>query len=113
MSLSALYDVPEDNDDWAAWAFNHAAIHYDIVGALQRKPNITGVQQFLLSPIDQNNFGIWLYYHQTMHNQTNIALGTSGFNLLQLDLKDPDSVKEWLVLNGDEHQRFNAALGVD
>ncbi len=113
MSLAALSDVPQDPDEWDAWAFNHAAIHYDIVGAVRMQKNVTGLQQFLLYPIDQTNFGIWLYYHQTMHNQTNLALGTSGYNLLELDLKDPDSVQEWMVLNLDEHQRFNAALGVD
>lgn len=113
MSLPALYEIPEDPEDWDAWSFNHAAIHYDIFGALQKNPKFVGAQQFLLYPIDSNNFGIWLYYHQTMHNQANLVLGTTGYNLLQLDLKDPDSVQEWLVLNGDEHQRFNTALGVD
>lgn len=113
MSLAALNDIPADQEAWDAWAFNHAVIHYDIVGAVRAQKNVTGLQQFLLYPIDQSNFGLWLYYHQTAHNQANLALGTSGYNLLQLDLKDPDSVQAWIELNLDEHQRFNAALGVD
>lgn len=114
MSLPALFGQPEDASDWDGWGFNHAAIHYNLIPALQAKnPAITGMQQFQLYPIDMKNFDLWLYYHQTMHNQANLVLGTSGYDLLQLDLNDADAVAEWLLLNGDEHQRFNAALGVD
>ena len=113
MSLPFLYSAPADQDEWQAWAFNHAAIHYDIVNALQTQKNVAGLQQFMLHPIDFGNFGIFLYYHQTMHNQANAALGTSGFDLLEVDLNNPSDLRQWLQMNGDEHQRFNAVLQVD
>lgn len=70
------------------------------------------LQQFQLDPMDPNNVGLWLYNHQFMHNQMNQVLGTSGFDFLDLDWSDPDQLQEWLRLNGAEHQRISAALGV-
>ncbi len=109
MGLSALYAVPQTPDDWNAWTFNHAAIHYDIVGAIaqQKKQNLT---QFCLNPI--GDLGMWLYWHASMHNQANAALGTKGNDLLDLDLQDAEQLNEWLLLNGSEHQSWNAILGV-
>ena len=112
MSLPALYTAPQSADDWDAWSFNHAAIHYDLVQAATMQKNVTGLQTFMLHPISDDDVGMWLYWHQTMHNQLNSVLKTSGYNLLQVDFEDPDSVSEWLYLNGDEHARFNAILGV-
>jgi hypothetical protein len=113
MALPALYDI--SNGDWQQWAFNHAAIHYAIFNRIPSfiAPRvINGLQNFSLYPMDTNNISYWLYQHQTMHNQTNVVLGTTGYDLLSLDLGDSDVVQEWLQLNGDEHQRFNAVLGV-
>src|SRR5208282_2649234 len=103
MGLPLLYAQPSTADDWSAWAFNHAANHYDIVSqaALVKSQILT---QFCLDPVDPNDLGMFLYQHQIMHNQINAVLGTSGFDLLSLDWKDPDAFAEWLLLNGDEHQ---------
>ena len=71
-----------------------------------------GLDQFMLNPVDPNDLGLWLYQHQTMHDQANAALGTKGYNLLDLDWKDESQFAMWLRLNGDEHQRISGALGV-
>ena len=112
MSLPYLYARPDTEDDWMSWAFNHAANHYDWIPAVGTRKGITGLQQFVLSPIDPNDLGMWLYNHQVAHDQINAALGTSGYNLLELDWKDPDQFAMWLRQNGDEHVRISAALGV-
>lgn len=119
MSLPYLYARPEDEEGWNAWSFNHAANHYTWVSAIGRVTTAGGAvkflvqqQQFILSPIDPNDLGMWLYQHQTAHDQANEALGTKGYNLLELDWKDPDQFATWLRLNGDEHIRISAALGV-
>lgn len=65
---------------------------------------------FQLNPLDPNDIGIWLYWHQEMHNDANAALNTSGYDLLALDWQDPDELAEWLRLNGDEHVRWDGAL---
>ena len=74
--------------------------------------NVTGLDTFILSPIDPNDLGMWLFQHQVAHDQANAALGTKGYNLLEFDWKDPDQFAMWLRLNGDEHVRISAVLGV-
>jgi hypothetical protein len=112
MSLPLLYAAPEDQEGWKSWGFNHAANHYDWIPAFQSQKNIIGFQQFILSPIDPQELGMFLYNHQAAHDQANSALGTQGFNLLSLDWKDPDQFAEWLRANADEHVRISAALGI-
>lgn len=111
MSLPQLYVAPKSADEWMAWSFNHAANHYDWIQVAQRQKN-QQLTQYRLDPMDPANLGLWLYYHQTMHNEVNAALGTSGYNLLELSWDDPDQLQEWLQLNGDEHSRISAVLGV-
>jgi hypothetical protein len=109
MGLPLLYVLPQTPDDWSAWSFNHAAIHYTVVDAIQTQKN-KNLSQFLLDPI--SDVGYWLYLHQDSHNQINAALGTQGNNLLSYDWDDPDQVQEWLNLNGSEHQNWNTILKV-
>ena len=74
--------------------------------------NVKPLTTYQLSPVDPDNLGVWLYQHQIMHNQINLVLGTSGYNLLSLDWQDPDQFQEWINENADEHQRICAALGI-
>lgn len=112
MSLPLLFAQPQSADDWSAWGFNHAANHYDWITAAQIQKPGTQFQDFLLNPIDPANIDFWLYTHQAAHNQINSYLGTQGYDLLALDVTDPDQFQEWLLQNGDEHQRISKALGV-
>jgi hypothetical protein len=112
VSLPYLYSQPESQDDWQSWAFQHAANHYDWIPAIQTKKNVTGLQQFILSPIDPQEMGFWLYNHQIAHDQANQALGTQGYNLLGLDIRDPDQFAMWIRLNAAEHQRISGLLGI-
>lgn len=70
------------------------------------------LQQFILDPMNPNNLGLWLYWHQLMHAQADALLGIEGYDLLGLDWDDPQQFSEWLRLNGDEHTRICALLGV-
>jgi hypothetical protein len=111
MGLPLIYTQPRSDEEWQAWAFNHAANHYDIVNAIfdQKKQNLS---IFPLDPMDFDNLGNWSYWHQEMHNAANAVLGTSGFDLLSLDWDDPDEFAVWLRMNGSEHVRLSAALGI-
>ena len=111
MGLPYIYSQPQSPDDWRKWSFNHAANHYDMVSAVQDQKN-EQVAQYILDPMNPDNLGIWFYQHQIMHAQVNSVLGTQGFDLLALDWSDPDQFQEWLMLNGSEHQRLSAALGI-
>ena len=110
MSLPNLYAFPDNADDWQAWMFNHAANHYDwLISPIASGQNLT---QYNLDTSDFNNMGMWFYQHQVMHNQINAVLKTTGFDFTVLDWEDPDQLRNWLNLNGAEHVRISAALGV-
>lgn len=111
MGLPLLFAQPTDQDSWTSWAWNHAANHGDWNFAIQQQKS-QNLPEYLLSPLDPNNLGMWLYLHQSAHNAVNAALGTQGYDLLSLDWKDEDQFAEWLNQNGEEHQRISAALGV-
>jgi hypothetical protein len=74
--------------------------------------NVQALTQFQLSPINSDDFGGWLYQHQTMHSQINQVLGLTGFNLIDLDLEDDKQFAEWLNQNADEHARICSVLGI-
>jgi hypothetical protein len=74
--------------------------------------NVKALTTYQLSPIDPAALGMWLYNHQTAHNQINAVLGTQGFDLLTYDFNDPDQFQEFLQANGDEHVRLCSALGI-
>ena len=74
--------------------------------------NVKPLTIYQLSPVDPAALGMWLYNHQTAHNQINAVLGTQGFNLLSYDFSDPDQFQEFIQANGDEHVRLCSALGI-
>lgn len=111
MSLPLLYQQPTDADSWRAWTFSHAVNHYDWIGAVAVQKQ-KALAQYQLTPVDKVNLGMFLYNHQTMHNQVNAVLGTAGYDLLSLDLEDEEGFAMWLKLNADEHVRISAQLGV-
>lgn len=113
MSLPLLYAQPSNDAAWSAWSFNHAAIHYTLINVVGvQKQNYT-LAQYCLDPLNRDGLGYWLYQHQIMHNQLNGVLGSQGYDLLSFDWNDPGELQQWLQMNGDEHVRFSAALGVD
>lgn len=111
MSLPYIYSTPSSPDDWRKWSFNHAANHYDWLSAVLDQKD-QQLEQFILDPMNVDSLGTWFYWHQTMHDQVNLALGTSGYNLLALDWENEEQFQLWLRENGDEHVRVSAALGV-
>jgi hypothetical protein len=113
MSLPLLYKTPETDDDWRSWTFNHAALHYNVIGAVAQQKS-TILVQFMLDPMSRDDPGLWLYRHQVMHNQVNAVLQTKlDYDLLAFDWEDPDQLAMWLQQNGDEHQQWSQILGVE
>lgn len=111
MGLPSIYIQPESEDEWTAWSFNHAGNHYDILQAAFTSKG-QNLNQYILDPMNPDDLGTWLYQHQVTHNQINALLGTQGNDLLNLDWRDPEQFASWLRLNGDEHVRISAALGI-
>ena len=97
--------------DWTRWAFAHAANHRDIIRIIARDQSIR-LDEYILDPIDFNNFSTWLTGHQLMHNEMNDALSVESTALQQLDLRDPEDVGNWLLRHVNEHIRAGEILGL-
>lgn len=111
MGLASIANVPDDQNTTDEWAFSHMAHHRDIIRVLNEKHNII-LPEYSLDPIDPNDFGLWGYQHQIMHNQMNAVLGIAGQDLVDVSWKDQEQRSVWIDLNFTEHLKANAILGV-
>ncbi len=85
--------------------------HRDINERIFQLANIH-LDEYVLDPLDPNNPGGWANQHQAMHNQVNLVLGTSGFDLTQIDWKDEANLAGWIQSNSLEHRQWADLLGV-
>ncbi len=111
MALAALTNVPSDKDELDMWGFCHMAHHRDINQRVFELLNVH-LDEYILDPLNPNNPGGWGNQHQAMHNQVNLILGTSGFDLTQPDWKDPSNLAGWVQSNSLEHRQWADLLGV-
>lgn len=112
MTVAALLNIPETQDQYNEWSFAHAAHHRDCIRAATAKGS-AGLQEFILDPINlQDGFGEWVYQHQTMHNQMNAALNTNGFDLTDTNWQDKGQLAAFIQNNENEHYQWATILGV-
>lgn len=109
--IAGLYNVPSTQPELDTWAFAHAAHHTDINRVLFQQFGIQLVS-YVLDPLDPNNSEIWLYQHQQMHQQLDEVLQISGFDLLDVDLKDKNEFAGWIFLNASEHYQAAQILEI-
>ena len=100
--IAGLYNVPSTQNELNTWAFAHAAHHADINRVIFQ---LTGtlLSSYILDPLDPNNAETWLYQHQAMHQQFDALLSIEGYDLLDVDFKDPNQLAGWVFLNASEH----------
>lgn len=110
MSVAALFNVPGTPEEFAQWGFANAAHHTDIV---RRIYEITGqsLQSYVLDPIPQE-ISVWLYQHQFMHQQMDVVLGISGFDLTDVDWRDKGQLEGWITSHANEHVQASNILGL-
>jgi len=111
MSLVQIYELPESHADCQRWSFAHSAHHDDVIRVIQQTKGIQ-LNQFLLDPVDPDNMGRWLYWHQVMHQETDAVLSVQSNDLLNLDWNDEGQLQEWITFNGNEHYQWSTILGV-
>lgn len=113
-SVASLFNVPGgdvDADENHAWSFNHMVHHRDMNRVIYE---ITGqsLVEYSLDPWDPDNLTGLLLQHQIMHNNINAVLGTTGYNLIQVNWNDASARAAWIALNGQEHRVVSAIIGV-
>ena len=114
MSLAALYNIPGNQDQLSVWSFANAAHHRDIVRLIFQT---TGqrVDSYVLDPFDPQDpsgMGVWLYQHQTMHQQMDAILGITGYDLTDVDFTNQGVLGGWINVHALEHVQAAQILGV-
>jgi hypothetical protein len=110
-AVAAIYNVPSTQNEFDSWAFAHAAHHNDIIRTLYNLVGAT-LDQYVLDPFNPNEPGVWLYQHQVMHQQMDVLLGISGYDLLEANFQDVNERAGWIWLNADEHKQASNVLGI-
>lgn len=113
MAIANLLNVPGTQQELDIWNFAHAAAHVDINRLILETHNVS-LPAFVLDPMDplRTDFYNWLYLHQEMHNAQNNVLGISGYDLLDIDWKDPGQRAGWIYLHENEHYQASDILGI-
>ena len=111
MGLANIANVPATQDALNEWSFSHAVNHRDIIDAIQRQFGVS-LTEYIIDPFNTDNAGVWLFQHQTLHNDMNAILGIAGNDLLDVNWQDQDELSEWIFLNFTEHQQANTKLRI-
>jgi hypothetical protein len=111
MGIASIANVPDSVDSTETWAFNHMAHHRDINRVIYQLFKIA-LPEYSLDPFNPNDFGVFGYQHQTMHNNQNAVLGIAGQDLTDVDWKDLGQRTVWIQLNFNEHYQASNILGV-
>jgi hypothetical protein len=99
--------VPQDQFQEQSWSFAHMACHRDFVSVVLVKYNIV-LPEYAIDPFGDDVADV----HQQMHNDLDPILGVHGFDLTEVNWKDPAQRKAWIWLNATLHQQEGTVLGV-
>lgn len=114
MSLAALYNIPQTDDQLAEWSFVNAAAHTDLIRVIFEQSGQT-LDSFVLDPFnpqDQTSMQAWLYQHQVMHQQMDAALGIQGYDLLDVDFTNEGELAGWIEAHAIEHVQAGQILNL-
>jgi hypothetical protein len=109
--LPLLYNVPKSQEDWNIWSLSHAASHTKILQAIKIQKS-QSLSQYQLDPIPFNAFDIFLNNNQQAHNDMLNALGISGSDLQEVDVKNENQLRAWVYLHAKEHADAEGSLKV-
>lgn len=108
--IAALFNIPSTPEQFMTWSFHNADGHSTAARLLRASLGVR-LESYLLDPIPFNDFGSWLYVHQTAHNAVNAALGVQGNDLTSMDPTDVVELTDWIEIHAKEHVAWAAALG--
>ena len=109
--LPILYNVPGAENEWNVWSLSHAASHAKIIQAIKTQKG-ESLSQYQLDPIPFNALDTFLNNNQQAHNDMLNALGISGADLQQVDVKDKNQLRAWVFIHAKEHANAEQALKI-
>lgn len=109
--IANIFNVPGTPAELAVWASAHATSHRDIN---RRIYELTGLAlpEFILEPLNPDDTGVWEAHHQIMHQNQDAALGIDGFDLTNVNFKNPELLTGWVQLNATEHFQASNILRI-
>ena len=112
MSLAALWNISETDEQLKQWSFVNAAAHADIIRLIFQT---TGqrLDSYVLDPFnpkDPVSMQPWLYQHAVMHQQMDAILGIAGYNLEDVDFTNDGSLAGWIESHAVEHMQAGQIL---
>lgn len=110
MTLASLANSPTDAQSMNEWTFAHSDLCLRTIDYLNAKGSAIVMEQ--MDPValfDVQNFTLRV---QDVHNSINGVLGISGFDLLDLNINDPNSVRSWTFNVFSEAQQWAAKTGI-
>jgi hypothetical protein len=112
MPLPFLFSIPDDPQGSESFFFWHANDHFDIQTAVQKQMNVPIVDR-ILYPFVPSEQKAWLERHQQTHDDIIAALDLNiGTDLTDVDFNDPESVRQWVYDDAEEHQAMRNALKI-
>ena len=111
MPLGDLIMPPSQPDLLALFAFANQDQHRLINAAIFTAQGVT-LPEYVLDPLPARDFEEWLDLHQAMHNAQNAILGIEGYNLSEVDWKDPSQLEAWTAMHFQEHALAAEILGI-
>jgi hypothetical protein len=111
MPVADLSNAPASDQELAQWSFAHQDHHRNIIAFIQRTQNVV-LPQYVVDPVDTGPNAAWGDLHQTMHNNSDVILGVSGYDVSEVDWKNPDQLASWIWLHYQLHYAEATASGV-
>lgn len=113
MPVAFLYTTPTSPSELRRFFFYNASDHNEINLAIlkQKSVNIFGR---VLDPVDTSEtaFQSWVEQHQQAHNDINSALKLNGQDLTDIELKNPNKLRDWIFVHASEHLAMRQALAI-
>lgn len=100
--LVVLKNIPKTKEEWDRFSFHHRDSHNKIRKAIQTQKGIN-LTDFVLEPISSDNIQGFLDNNSQMHKDMNVALGTQGSDLQDVDLKNKEELEAWFDIHYTEH----------
>jgi len=114
MSLATLLNIPavDDRNAFAEFSFSNADQHYTVTRAILAQKNIA-LPQYVIDPMPFSDIGVWLYEHQSWHNNINGVLGIAGLDFTSVDFSNEEQAASWVRLHFSEHLSWSQKLGTN
>lgn len=109
--LAALLNVPQTEEQWRQFSYDHRNSHDKIRAAIQKKFGVN-LTDYLVDPINPDNIKQFLQNNASLHTDMNGVLKSQSSDLLDVDLTKPGELDSWINLNYQEHQNAEQLLGI-